>query len=68
MDPDYFDALYTSDADPWRFASSEYESAKYQATLHALPKARYDCALEVGCSIERRGKGRRPRSRRGAGA
>ena len=51
MEPDYFDALYASDADPWRFASSEYERAKYQATLHALPKARYDRALEVGCSI-----------------
>jgi 2-polyprenyl-3-methyl-5-hydroxy-6-metoxy-1,4-benzoquinol methylase len=51
MDAVYFDALYASDADPWRFASSEYESAKYQATLHALPNARYHCALEVGCSI-----------------
>lgn len=51
MEADYFDALYASDADPWRFASSEYESAKYQATLHALPKVRYDRALEVGCSI-----------------
>jgi SAM-dependent methyltransferase len=51
MEPDYFDALYASDADPWRFASSEYERAKYEATLHSLPKATYDCALEVGCSI-----------------
>jgi SAM-dependent methyltransferase len=51
MDANYFDALYANDADPWRFASSEYESAKYQATLNALPKVRYDRALEVGCSI-----------------
>ncbi len=49
--PDYFDALYAQDADPWRFASSDYERAKYAATLAALPTARCDAAFEVGCSI-----------------
>ncbi|MDR3535414.1 MAG: SAM-dependent methyltransferase [Acetobacteraceae bacterium] len=49
--PDYFDALYAQDADPWRFASSDYERAKYAATLAALPMARCDAAFEVGCSI-----------------
>jgi predicted TPR repeat methyltransferase len=47
----YFDALYAKDPDPWRFASSEYERAKYAATLQALPRARYVSAFEVGCSI-----------------
>ena len=47
----YFDDLYARDADPWRFASSDYERDKYAATLAALPRARYRSALEVGCSI-----------------
>jgi SAM-dependent methyltransferase len=47
----YFDRLYATDSDPWRFASSDYEAAKYTATLAALSKARYRSALEVGCSI-----------------
>jgi SAM-dependent methyltransferase len=51
MDESYFDRLYDDDADPWRLASSEYENAKYAATLAALPDARYKSALEVGCSI-----------------
>ncbi len=51
MNESYFDSLYAGDPDPWGFASSEYESAKYAATLAALPNARYQSALEVGCSI-----------------
>src|SRR5690349_510198 len=47
----YFDALYTKEKDPWRFASSPYEQAKYAATLQALPVARFTDALEIGCSI-----------------
>jgi cyclopropane fatty-acyl-phospholipid synthase-like methyltransferase len=47
----YFDALYAADPDPWRFASSDYESAKYDATLAALPKACFSACFEVGCSI-----------------
>ncbi len=47
----YFDTLYRRDPDPWSFATSAYEDAKYQATLDALPRARYAAALEVGCSI-----------------
>ena len=49
----YFDDLYgrTPDGDPWHFASSPYEAAKYAATLAELPRARYRSALEVGCSI-----------------
>jgi SAM-dependent methyltransferase len=47
----YFDALYADTSDPWRFATSAYERDKYAATLAALPQARYQSALEVGCSI-----------------
>ena len=48
---DYFDALYQSNADPWRFETSEYEAAKYRATLAALPRSRYGSGIEMGCSI-----------------
>lgn len=51
MPASYFDALYAGDADPWRFASSDYEREKYAATLDALPRPRYASALEIGCSI-----------------
>lgn len=47
----YFDAIYERDPDPWRFETSAYERAKYDATLAALPRPRYRRALEVGCSI-----------------
>jgi SAM-dependent methyltransferase len=51
LSPDYFARLYAADPDPWRFATSDYERAKYAATLASLPRARYAAALEVGCSI-----------------
>ena len=49
--PEYFDALYTADPDPWNFGTSPYERRKYTLTLNAMPKPRYRSALEVGCSI-----------------
>jgi 2-polyprenyl-3-methyl-5-hydroxy-6-metoxy-1,4-benzoquinol methylase len=51
LSADYFNDLYAADIDPWKFASSDYEREKYSHTLAALPEARYDRALEVGCSI-----------------
>jgi cyclopropane fatty-acyl-phospholipid synthase-like methyltransferase len=51
LKPEYFDALYTANPDPWNFAASPYERAKYTLTLNALPKPHYRSALEVGCSI-----------------
>jgi trans-aconitate methyltransferase len=51
LGPTYFDAVYASDPDPWKFASSVYERNKYASTLAALPKPRYVHALEIGCSI-----------------
>ena len=49
--PDYFEALYRADPDPWQFRTSDYERGKYAATLGALTRPRYGRALEVGCSI-----------------
>ena len=49
--PEYFDALYMADPDPWKFAASSYERDNYTLTLDAMPKPRYRSALEVGCSI-----------------
>ena len=46
----YFEALYTTTLDPWRFETSEYEIKKYAATLKALPK-QYHNAFEIGGSI-----------------
>ena len=46
-----FDALYERRIDPWDFRGSDYERAKYAATLEALPRARYRRAVEAGCSI-----------------
>lgn len=51
LPPAYFDDVYAAHADPWQFASSPYEAAKYAATLRALPRARYRSAFEIGCSI-----------------
>lgn len=47
----YFDAVYAADEDPWRFESSAYEHAKYDATLAALDGRHFHRALEIGCSI-----------------
>jgi cyclopropane fatty-acyl-phospholipid synthase-like methyltransferase len=47
----YFEKLYRAEPDPWRFATSDFEQAKYARTFEVLPRARYASALEVGCSI-----------------
>ncbi|MCB8883653.1 class I SAM-dependent methyltransferase [Acidisoma cellulosilytica] len=47
----YFDNLYASDPDPWRFRSSDYERAKYAETISIISDRRYRNGLEVGCSI-----------------
>lgn len=49
--PGYFEALYAAEADPWDYATSDYEAEKYAATLAALPAGRFANALEIGCSI-----------------
>ncbi len=51
LPPAYFEGLYGAASDPWGFASSPYEHAKYEATLAALNDEAIEHALEVGCSI-----------------
>jgi SAM-dependent methyltransferase len=52
LEPASFEALYAEHGDPWGFATSPYEAAKYAATLAALPAGRrFARALECGCSI-----------------
>jgi hypothetical protein len=46
-----FEARYQVDPDPWRYASSEYERAKYEATLAACGDGPFAEALELGASI-----------------
>ncbi len=48
---DHFEALYAARPDPWRLATSDYERAKYAATLAALPRPRYARGFEVGCAM-----------------
>ena len=50
IEPDYFERLYAEKGDPWEFETSEYEAAKYDDTLAALPTGRFADALEVGCA------------------
>jgi len=48
---DHFERLYQKNPDPWGFATSAYEQAKYDETLAALGARHFRSALEVGCSI-----------------
>lgn len=51
LGPDYFDAVYHANADPWHFETSPYEYAKYTDTLAALTEPHYARAFEIGCSL-----------------
>ena len=51
LPPDYFERLYSADADPWGFASRWYEQRKYALTLAALPDPIYQRGVEIGSSI-----------------
>jgi SAM-dependent methyltransferase len=46
-----FERHYEASADPWGYRTSEYERAKYEATIAALPERVLGRVLEVGCSI-----------------
>ena len=48
---EYFDQLYETSEDPWNYHDSDYERAKYDATLQALPRPHYTSGIEVGCSV-----------------
>jgi 2-polyprenyl-3-methyl-5-hydroxy-6-metoxy-1,4-benzoquinol methylase len=51
FDRAYFEALYQTDIDPWKFRASEYERAKYDMTIAVLPDVPFEKCLELGCSI-----------------
>lgn len=46
----HFERLARESADPWNYATSDYEQAKYRRTLAYLP-ARTGRTLELGCSV-----------------
>ena len=48
LKPEYFDAIYAADPDPWNFADSPYEQAKYALTLNAMPKPRLSIGARGG--------------------
>jgi SAM-dependent methyltransferase len=47
---EHFERLARESADPWDYATSEYEQRKYRVTLDYLP-ARTGRTLELGCSV-----------------
>lgn len=47
---EHFERLARASDDPWDYATSSYEQAKYARTLAHLPE-RIDSALELGCSV-----------------
>jgi SAM-dependent methyltransferase len=51
MKPAEFEQRYQRDADPWGYGSSDYERAKYDATLAACGPGPFRSALELGGSI-----------------
>jgi SAM-dependent methyltransferase len=46
-----FERRYRRDGDPWQYRESEYERAKYDATLSACGPGPFESALELGGSI-----------------
>jgi predicted TPR repeat methyltransferase len=46
-----FEALYRADPDPWAYETSDYEQAKYDATVAACGSGPHAHALELGSSI-----------------
>jgi hypothetical protein len=48
---EHFEAQYRADRDPWGYRVSDYEQAKYAATLAACGPGPFDNALELGGSI-----------------
>lgn len=47
---EHFEEVFADDDDPWGFESRWYEERKRDILLAALPRRRYDAALELGCA------------------
>ena len=48
---EFFEEMYSRNADPWNFAGDAYEHSRYDALLTALTGRHYGRAFEPGCSI-----------------
>ncbi|HEX3090133.1 MAG TPA: SAM-dependent methyltransferase [Ilumatobacteraceae bacterium] len=48
---EFFETMYRSVADPWSFATSEYEQERYARTLEFVPHGCFHNVFEPGCSI-----------------
>ncbi len=50
---DFFEAKYRNapGADPWKFATSEYELQRYRVVMDAISDRKYRHAYEPGCSV-----------------
>ncbi len=46
-----FESRYQGARDPWRFATSPYEQRRYDLTVAALLRPRYERAFEPGCAV-----------------
>jgi trans-aconitate methyltransferase len=46
-----FEKRYRQRPDPWDFATSRYERARYGTMLGTLSRATYRCIYEPGCSV-----------------
>ncbi|MGN2637908.1 class I SAM-dependent methyltransferase [Nocardia takedensis] len=49
-DPEFFDAKFRADPDPWHFDTAWYEIRKRELLTAILPLPRYRSALEPGCA------------------
>jgi len=47
----HFNVRYQGNSDPWVYQTSACERQKDDATLAALTRSHYTCAIEAGCSI-----------------
>ncbi|RFC65942.1 methyltransferase domain-containing protein [Fulvimarina endophytica] len=45
----HLQGLYAETDDPWNFRGSPYEAERFVSVAQALPRQRYDAALEIGC-------------------
>ena len=45
-----FEELYRAHPDPWEFATSFYETRRYEITIAALPRPRFRRAFEPACA------------------
>ena len=50
LPPEYFEAMFQGDPDPWGLESRRYEADKFDRTIAALAGRRYAQGLEVGCA------------------